>query len=288
METAQGLPNVDPALPGLARPTMPDRRMLGVLGGMGPLAGADFVAKLVRATTADTDAAHIPLLLWSVPQVPDRLAAMEGRGESPVPMLVQALRSMAACGVDRVAIACNTAHYWYDELVEGGGLPIIHIADAAAEALTAPAGVPVPGAGAAGRRVALLATRGTHSAGFYPRRLATFGHRMLAHDEALQQRFIDPAIDAVKACRLDLAGELLGSALDALALSSSRAAREGRDGEIIDAVLLGCTELPLAHASMDRPDPLPVVDATQALAQACVRSWFAGDATRGNLHRPFP
>jgi aspartate racemase len=261
--------------------------MLGVLGGMGPLAGADFVSKLIRATPADTDAAHIPLLLWSVPQVPDRLAAMEGRGESPVPMLVHALRSMAACGVDRVAIACNTVHWWYDELVAGGGLPILHIADAASEALSPPQLDTTPATSATGRRIALLATRGTHAAGFYPRRLAAFGHRVLAYDEALQQRFIDPAIDAVKACRLERAGGLLGSALDALALSSLRAAHEGRDGETIDAVLLACTELPLAHAFMERPDSLPVIDATQALAQACVRSWFAGSAASGSLRRSF-
>lgn len=252
--------------------------MLGVLGGMGPLAGADFVAKLIRATPAVTDADHIPVLLWSVPQVPDRLAAMEGHGTSPVPMLVQALRSMAGCGVDRVAIACNTAHFWYDELVAGGGLPIIHIADAAAQVLSAfPAALPASAADSGGRRIALLATRGTHAAGFYPHRLAAFGHRVLAHDEAIQRRFIDPSIEAVKALRLDAAGELLAGALETLASSSARAAREGRDGEIIEIVVLGCTELPLAHASMPRPDPLPVVDATQALAQACVRSWF--DAT---------
>ena len=252
--------------------------MLGVLGGMGPLAGADFVAKLIRATPAVTDADHIPVLLWSVPQVPDRLAAMKGHGTSPVPMLVQALRSMAGCGVDRVAIACNTAHFWYDELVAGGGLPIIHIADAAAQVLSAfPAALPASAADSGRRRIALLATRGTHAAGFYPHRLAAFGHRVLAHDEAIQRRFIDPSIEAVKALRLDAAGELLAGALETLASSSARAAREGRDGEIIEIVVLGCTELPLAHASMPRPDPLPVVDATQALAQACVRSWF--DAT---------
>jgi aspartate racemase len=193
-------------------------------------------------------------------------------------MLVEALRSLAGCGVDRVAIACNTAHFWYDELVAGGGLPILHIADASARALSLPADVMAPSAGGGARRIALLATRGTHAAGFYPHRLATFGHRVLPHDEAIQRRYVDPSIEAVKACRLDAAGALLAGALDTLASSSARAAREGRDGEIIDAVLLGCTELPLAHAAMQRPGLLPVVDATQALAQACVRSWFGTDA----------
>jgi aspartate racemase len=250
--------------------------LLGVLGGMGPLAGVDFVAKLVRATPATRDEDHIPVLLWSVPQVPDRLAAMERRGDSPLPMLADAVRRMAGCGVDRVAIACNTAHYWYDELVEAGGLPILHIADAAAEAVAeamTSSGSTV-GQAARNARVALLATRGTHRAGFYAPRLAAAGYRVLPHDEDLQRRCIDPAIEAVKAFRLDAAGELIGAAIDALASSAACAAREGRDDEIIDCVLLGCTELPLAHAAMRRPDPLPVVDATQALALACVRSWF--------------
>ncbi len=262
---------------GMLRPmekTRGNGRLLGVLGGMGPLAGADFVAKLIRSTPAARDADHIPVLLWSVPQVPDRLAAMDGRGDSPVPMLVDALHRMAACGVDRVAIACNTAHYWYDELVAAGGLPILHIADAAAEAVSAlrPGDADAPATRSA--RVVLLATRGTHRAGFYAPRLAAAGHRVLPHDEDLQRSFVDPAIEAVKACRLAEAGGLIGAALDALASSAARAAHDGRDDEMIDAVLLGCTELPLAHAAMDRPDPLPVVDATQALALACVRSWF--------------
>lgn len=278
METRTPSPQPPAAPPATARPG-DGRRLLGVLGGMGPLAGADFVAKLVRATPAVADADHIPVLLWSVPQVPDRLAAMEGRGPSPVPMLVDALRTLAGCGVVRVAIACNTAHYWYDELVAGGGVPILHIADAAARALSRPAGTgrAAPAAAAApGRRVALLATRGTHAAGFYPPRLAAAGHRVLPHDEPIQQRFIDPAIEAVKACRLDEAGALMAGALDALDSAAAHAARQGREDAIIDAVLLGCTELPIAHAAMPAmPAPrLPVVDATQALADACVEDWF--------------
>jgi aspartate racemase len=281
---ATHVPAEGPApLPAAGTATVPaaGRRLLGVLGGMGPLAGTDFVAKLVRATPASADADHIPVLLWSVPQVPDRLAAMEGRGESPVPMLVDALRALAGCGVVRVAIACNTAHHWYDELVAGGGVPILHIADAAARALSRGQGA----AGEAGRRVALLATRGTHAAEFYPPRLAAAGHRVLPHDESLQGRFIDPAIEAVKACRLDQAGGLLAAALDALASASALAAREGREDEIIDAVLLGCTELPIAHAAIRATPaaPMQVVDATQALAEACVQDWFGAhpDARAG-------
>jgi aspartate racemase len=239
----------DPAGPAAGSPK------LGVLGGMGPLASADFLSKLIAATPAVRDADHIPVVVWSVPQVPDRLAAIEGRGESPLPMMVEGLHALAACGAVQAVIACNTAHYWYDELVARGGLPILHIADAV--------GAAIARCGSSGARVALLATRGTHAAGFYPPRLAAHGHRLLPPDEHLQRTFVDPAIDAVKAHRLEAAGESMAGALAALAARG------------IDTVLLGCTELPLAYASIVSPLPLAVIDATAALADACVRDWRA-------------
>jgi len=249
-------------LPPLRNRPRPPGARLGVLGGMGPLATVDFLAKLIAATPARFDEDHIPVLTWSVPQIPDRLAAIEGRGPSPLPMMVEALQALAGCGAVQAVIACNTAHYWYDALVEQGGLPILHIADAASEAISAAAG---PGqARADGRRVALLATRGTHVAGFYAPRLATLGHRPLPPDERMQRECIDPAIDAVKANRLQAAGMHLGEALGHLGALD------------VDSVLLGCTELPLAYASYLAQAghcALPVIDATQALAVACVRNW---------------
>ena len=244
---------------GIFRPSAPPPR-LGVLGGMGPLATVDFLARLIAATPAQEDADHIPVVVWSVPQVPDRRAAIEGTGESPLPMMVEGLRALAHCGAVQAVIACNTAHYWYDDLVAQGGLPILHIADAASEAISADA----PGS-ARGAPVALLATRSTHQAGFYAPRLATRGHRLLAQDEQIQQMYIDPAIAAVKAHRLDEAGVRIG-------LAFSQLAAQG-----VETVILGCTELPLASAALDpgqRPPGLRIVDATDALARACVRAWF--------------
>jgi aspartate racemase len=244
----------------LRSPALPAR--LGVLGGMGPLATVDFLGRLIAATPARNDADHIPVIVWSVPQVPDRRAAIDGSGQSPLPMMVEGLRALAYCGAVRAVIVCNTAHYWYDELVAQGGLPILHIADAASEAILDGAS-----AGAPGGAVALFATRGTHEAGFYAPRLAARGHRLLAPDEQIQRACIDPAIAAVKAHRLQDAGVFIGHALVQLAAQG------------VDTVVLGCTELPLAYAAlapMHRPAGLRIVDATDALAQACVRAWRPG------------
>ena len=68
--------------------------MLGVLGGMGPLATADFLAKLVRATPARRDQDHIPTLVCSAADIPDRASAILGRGPDPLPAM------RAACSLD--------------------------------------------------------------------------------------------------------------------------------------------------------------------------------------------
>ena len=58
-------------------------RTVGILGGMGPAATADFYARLVRATPAERDQDHLPVVVWGDPTVPDRVAALAGTGPSP-------------------------------------------------------------------------------------------------------------------------------------------------------------------------------------------------------------
>ena len=60
-------------------------KILGVLGGMGPLATVDFLQKLIEETPARRDQDHVPVVAYSVPQMPDRPPAIIGTGESPLP-----------------------------------------------------------------------------------------------------------------------------------------------------------------------------------------------------------
>ena len=109
-------------------------RVLGVLGGMGPLASAQFMIRLTLLTVAERDQDHVPAVLWSDPRVPDRTQGRLGGGSDPLPWLLRGLRGLKAAGCGAVAIPCNTAHGWYDEMA-GVGLPILHIVDAAAAQL---------------------------------------------------------------------------------------------------------------------------------------------------------
>ncbi|HYF17995.1 MAG TPA: amino acid racemase, partial [Ramlibacter sp.] len=107
-------------------------RVLGVLGGMGPLAGATFMTRLTLLTPAERDQDHIPAVLWSDPRVPDRTAARLAGGEDPLPWLLRGIAGLEQAGCGAVVIPCNTAHGWYEEMREATMLPILHIVDAAA------------------------------------------------------------------------------------------------------------------------------------------------------------
>ncbi len=229
--------------------------MIGVLGGMGPAATIDFVAKLIRLTPARVDQDHLPLIVLSDPRVPDRVAPiLEGRGPSPLPAMLAGLRKLEDAGAGCIVIPCHTAHYWYDDLAAATALPILHIVDAVLAELSRQE-VP-PG------QVGLLATRATLKARLYQDRLAAAGHPCLEPEPAEMQDLVEPAIALVKQDRAALAAPLLDRAVRRL---------HRRGAQI---TLLACTELPVAAACAGST-MAPFLDATEALARACI-AWYRG------------
>ena len=229
--------------------------MLGVLGGMGPLATADFLAKIVAATPADSDQDHIPLIAWSVPQIPERVPAILGRGESPLPAMLAGIVALKAAGAQAIAVACNTAHYWHAEMQAQGGLPLLHIADAA----LAEARRRAPRA----RVLGLLATEGTLAAGFYQQRLSA-AECTLALPSAADQAQLQKSIECVKSGRVAAAAALAEPVVRRLLAGGA------------ERIIVGCTELPIALAACDAVLKAQLIDATAALAIACVE-WSRGD-----------
>lgn len=229
------------------------KKVLGVLGGMGPLATVDFLRKLIEETPAARDEDHIPVVAWSVPQIPDRPAAIAGDGASPLPALLDGIRTLKQAGAVAIAIPCNTAHYWYDDMVREGGLPIIHIADAALAELAAQR--------IKGKTIGLIATKGTLAAGFFQQRLAARGLQTVINSAADIDELVLPAIVHVKRNELDAAAALLETAIGKLMAGGAA------------GVILACTETPVV---LDRLPPAIVaqcVDATRALAKASVAWW---------------
>jgi aspartate racemase len=231
-------------------------RVLGILGGMGPLAGAQFLLRLTLLTPAERDQDHIPAVLWSDPRIPDRTAARLHGGEDPLPALLRGIRGLEAAGCGAIAIPCNTAHGWYEAMQAATPLPILHIVDAAAEDLRRQ--------GLAGARVGLMATAGTLAMRLYQERFDALGHAVITPDEAQMRDRVGPGIALVKANRVAEAYAPLAEVARSLIARGA------------EAVVLGCTEIPLGIQA-GPVLPFPVVDTIDALARVSI-GWARGRA----------
>jgi len=227
--------------------------MLGVLGGMGPAAGAYFAYRLALLTDAQRDQDHLPVLLANDPRIPDRSDAVMGSGASPLPAMRRGLRFLEASGCSCAVIPCNTAHHWYPDLQASVKMPLVHIVSSVLDRLRA-AGV-LGGRGNPGSGIGLLGTPATVTSGLYQADLSRAGYAVLPlTDDDIARLCVRP-IQAVKQNRPAEAAVALA---DALRVMADRGAA---------AVILGCTELSIAFASLDaREVAVPVVDSIDALA----------------------
>ena len=234
-----------------------EKKTIGILGGMGPLATADLFQKIVLLTKADTDREHIRVYIDSNANSPDRTAAILSGGEDPVPEMASALRHLEACGADCIIMPCNTAHYFLPRLQAMTKIPFLSILTAAAEACKAQ----FPG-----KTVGILATRGTLAANLYQEALAQAGVPYLVPDAPAQDALMRVIYDGVKA----------GKGPDSYRADFLTVLEQMSAGGA-EVFLLGCTELPLAAEALNIA--LPTVDPTAELAKASIR--FCGYGVRG-------
>jgi aspartate racemase len=228
---------------------------LGVIGGMGPLATADFLRKLVEKTPARVDQEHIPVLLYGDCTTPDRTANIVGIGPSPLPKLLAGIRHLNQSGVKAICIPCNSAHCWYEDLRAASGVPLFHIVRASAEQ--------VHKKNPAARTVGVLSTFGTYQMGIYTKTLQEMGFNVITPTEEEFHTLVSTAIALIKANRLDEAEAIFQTASERLT---------ARGAEII---ILGCTEIPIGMQKQYRANPSRFVDSTEALA-ASVIEYFSG------------
>lgn len=228
-----------------------DAKVLGVLGGMGPLASAHFMLRLTQLTPAAIDQQHIPAVLWSDPRVPDRSRARTANGSDPLPLLLSGIQGLRHAGCSAIVIPCNTAHGWYDEMLAAARCPILHIVDAAATDLRRLGVVSGP--------IGVMGTQATLDMQLYQSRLGGLGWSCLTPTNQEMEQSVSPAIALVKANRVE---EAFAPASQVIRSLTNRGAK---------AVVLGCTELPLAvRGGVEGSLHIPIVDTIDALARAAI------------------
>lgn len=225
------------------------RAVIGILGGMGPLATADLYTKIIQSSPAGKDQEHIPVVIYADPRVPDRTEALLGRGEDPIPWLIYGAQQLAAIGADFIVIPCNTAHAFLDEVQPEVERPILSMIEGAADAIVDT----YPNTSVVG----LLATSGTIASEMYQRALRERGVDTIVPDSDIQRRCVMAAINEVKA------GRVQRSATSLLVEAGESLVARGAD-----VLLAACTEIPVVL--QQRHIDTPLVDATDALALLAV------------------
>ncbi len=229
----------------------PDQKIiLGVFGGMGPEATADFYHEIVQLTPAETDQEHIPTLIYSLPQVPDRMASIQNQDPAIVPYLVEGVTRLENAGASFIAIPCNTVHYYYDYMQEAVSIPIIHMIRETVNEVKQN----FPDL----ETVGLLATTGTLESRLYEEELVKNGYRVIIPDDSIETEMVMKAVFGIKAGSDKQVSE------DLLAEAGNQVINKGAE-----LIVLGCTEIPLAF-NPARVD-VPVVNATQVLAERSIQ-----------------
>jgi aspartate racemase len=224
-------------------------RTIGILGGMGPLATADFYRKIILATPARRDQEHLRVVIEADPSIPDRSAFLQGVGPDPLPALTRGAQRLVVAGADFIAIPCNTAHAFLPALREAVALPFLNIVTEAAARVR----LDYP----AVRRVGIMGTESTISTGLYHAALREQGLEPL-QPEAAGQALVSAAIAAVK-------GGDTSPETTELLLTAGR----GLVAQGAEVLLAACTELPIVL--LPGMLPVPLLDPTTILAEAAVR-----------------
>lgn len=104
-----------------------DEKIIGVLGGMGPLATASFYTKLIEETEVTKDQDHYRVIIDSNPKIPDRTKAILYGGDSPVDEMIKTARNLEKSGASILVMPCITAHYFHDEIQKQISIPFYHV-----------------------------------------------------------------------------------------------------------------------------------------------------------------
>jgi len=103
-----------------------NNKVIGIIGGMGPEATANFYMNLIKATKVNVDQDHFRVIIDSNSKIPDRTKAILGVGESPVNQMIDAAKNLEKTGVDIGCIPCITAHYFIEDVSKAVNYPILN------------------------------------------------------------------------------------------------------------------------------------------------------------------
>ena len=217
-------------------------KLAGVLGGVGPMATVYFQQMVLELTEASCDQDHLDMLVSNHATIPDRTAFILGESRlSPRFDMAQDAQMLARAGCDFLVLPCNTAHFFYEHIQNAVSIPLLNIIEGTVSACA-------------------------EQANTYDIMCRRFGLSCIYPDAATQKQVTAVIYDGVKAGRHIRAKEM--------AALYNRMREEG-----CDAIVLGCTELSVAHRDLELHAAHPdVIDSLETLARRTIE--YAGKRLR--------
>lgn len=225
------------------------KKVVGILGGVGPLATAYFMNMVINLTDAKKDQDHIDMIVLNHATIPDRTNFIMGKNlENPLPVMVKDAIVLQNMGCDFLVLPCNTAHYFFDSIKKEINIPIINIVEETINCVIEK--------NKNIKKIGLLATNGTIFSSTYERECSKRNIKCIVPNEYEQIKVMSLIYDQVKAgAKADVS-----IFLDLISSLMNRGCQ---------AVILGCTELSVIKRDFNINLPY-VVDSLESLAKRTI------------------
>lgn len=224
-----------------------NKKTLGIIGGVGPLATMFLGEMIVRRTKATKDQEHVHTIIDNDTTIPDRTAyILDQTKENPIPYLTKDIEKLVSVGAEVICIPCNTAHSFYEEMQHSSPVPVLHmIRETAKQAATSGA-----------KNVGILATDGTLTAGVYQKALLEVGIEPIIPDQETQHLVMSVIYDYIKAGK-------------DVTLQQWNRIEEVMKSRGCDKIILGCTELSIVNKELKLSDLY--IDSLIVLAESAIK-----------------
>ena len=222
-------------------------KTVGVLGGLGPMATVYFYDMVVEMTEAKRDQDHLDMIIMNRATTPDRTAYILGSSDdSPLDYIVRDAKRLEAAGADFLVLTCNTAHYFYNAIVEGLGIPLINMIEETV----------VHAKKKGHKKIGILATTGNINTGLYQDMCVKHSMDYYVPSQPVQEMVMNIIYDQVKAGKkadMDQFNKIIGL-LKAYGFFCA---------------ILGCTELSIIKKDEKLPNDF-FVDSSEVLAMTTI------------------
>jgi aspartate racemase len=209
-----------------------EKKVMGIIGGVGPMATAYFMERVIALTKAEVDQQHIDMIVLNHCSIPDRTAHILDQSKpDPGPVMAADAQKLAQMGAKVIVLTCNTAHYFYEEINRDLPVPFLNMITLTAEELKREKAV----------RVGIMATTGTVQTQLMQQALSAVGIESVVPAPEYQALVMKLIYQEVKA-------GIPVSMADFYAVSDHLTAQG------CDRIILSCTELSVINQQYHLPN----------------------------------